>query len=83
MTGGFSHEASLKIRCTDPESVKRSLEPDIRDDSSSRTAVKADRKAGMIIITVKSEKLSHMKAIINSYLGIVAMLNESDKAGSG
>lgn len=77
-------ELTLKLRCNNPETVKASLEPDIKNDEVSQTtiithpAVKSPTESNksFIEIKVKSKKLSHLKAIVNSYLRAVHMLND-------
>ncbi len=71
------HEAILRLECKRPEIVVKSLECDIKNDSDSQTTIKRDKN--LVIINIKSEKLSHLKAIINSYLSIVAALKEVEE----
>ena len=68
------HEVNLRLECKKPEIVKKSLEPDIKNTESLHTEIKADKKC--VEINVKGKKLSHLKAIINSYLSIISTLNE-------
>jgi tRNA threonylcarbamoyladenosine modification (KEOPS) complex Pcc1 subunit len=68
------HEVRLRLLCKKPEIVKKSLEPDIKNNESLKTEIRAEE--GLVEITVKGEKLSHLKAIINSYLSIISTLNE-------
>jgi tRNA threonylcarbamoyladenosine modification (KEOPS) complex Pcc1 subunit len=70
-------EAKVKIECKNPDLIKKSLEPDIKNDEQSETVVKAEKDG--IEIKIKSKKLSYLKAIINSYLSLVSMLIEVDK----
>lgn len=76
------HEVVLRLGCKRPEIVKKSLEPDIKNDESIHTEIKVVEKAGdgagkcFVEIIVKGKKLSHLKAIINSYLSIISTLNE-------
>ena len=77
-------EAELKLTCKNPELVKSSLEPDIKNDEDTQTVISVqtqgvkttERDKNFVVITIKSKKLSHLKAIINSYLATIAMLNE-------
>ncbi len=71
------HEAVLKIKCKNPELVKKSMEPDIENTENSTTEIVPGKE--FVEITVKNRKLSHMKAIINSYISIISMLNKTDK----
>jgi len=84
------HEKILKIGCKDPELVVKSLKPDIRNDKDSHTTIsmtktakivkatktKKARDKNLVVITIKSKKLSHLKAIVNSYLSILAALKD-------
>jgi tRNA threonylcarbamoyladenosine modification (KEOPS) complex Pcc1 subunit len=70
-------EAKVKIECKNPDLIKKSLEPDIKNDEQSETEIKAEKDG--IEIKIKSKKLSYLKAIINSYLSLVSMLIEVDK----
>ncbi len=73
------HEASLRFECEKPEMVKASLEPDIKNTKDSKTELTTGD--GFIEIKVKNKRLSHLKAIINSYISIISMLNEVEKHG--
>jgi tRNA threonylcarbamoyladenosine modification (KEOPS) complex Pcc1 subunit len=66
--------AKLKIECRSPKLIKRSLDPDIRNDDNIQTNLRITKKA--IIIEIKSKKLSYLKAIINSYLSLISTLRE-------
>lgn len=75
------HEVTLKLECKRPEFVKKSLEPDIKNSEDLRTEIstKASEdkgREGFVEIKAKGKKLSHLKAIINSYLSIISTLNE-------
>lgn len=81
------HEVVLRLECKRPEIVKKSLEPDIKNDESLRTEIKVGKRIekgkdgegadeDFVEIIVKGKKLSHLKAIINSYLSIISTLNE-------
>jgi tRNA threonylcarbamoyladenosine modification (KEOPS) complex Pcc1 subunit len=71
------HEAILKLECKNPEIVMKSLEHDIKNSLESNITITKDKKS--VIISIKSEKLNHIKAIINSYLSIVAALKEVEE----
>ncbi len=73
------YEASLKLKCTRPEAVKQSLEPDIRNDEIVQTEINVQEDSVMIVI--KSKKLNYLKAVINSYISLVSMLEEVEKVG--
>jgi len=75
------HEVTLRLQCKRPDIVKKSLEPDIKNTESLHTEIKASTEAdkSFVEIRVKGKKLSHLKAIINSYLSIVSTLNEIEE----
>jgi len=81
----MTHEVTLKLKCKRPEIVKKSLEPDIKNSEDLHTEIKVGKEAGeeadknFVEIRVKGKKLSHLKAIINSYLSIVSALNEVEE----
>mgnify|MGYP001586309425 FL=1 len=71
------YEAVLTLKCSRPESVKQSLEPDIKNDETVETVLNAKNDA--LEIVIKSKKLNYLKAVINSYISTVNMLEEADK----
>lgn len=73
------YEATLKLQCSKPDLVKKSLEPDIKNDEIIKTKLRVNNNS--IIITIKSKKLNYLKAVINSYISFVNMLEEVDKIG--
>ena len=75
------HSATLELECRNPEIVKKSLEPDIQNDADTTTVIttKKDKDKNIVIITIKSKKLSYLKAIINSYISLVDSMTRIDK----
>lgn len=71
------YEAKLKIECKNSELIKKSLNPDIENNETVKTELKANKN--FIEIKIKSKRLSYLKAIINSYISLIAMLMEVDK----
>jgi tRNA threonylcarbamoyladenosine modification (KEOPS) complex Pcc1 subunit len=71
------HEVQLVLECSRPEIIHKSLEPDIKNDEYSTTSISHTKHA--VKIRIKSQKLNHLKAIINSYLAMVQMLEEVDR----
>jgi len=69
------HEVRLRFECKNPAAAKKALEPDIKNDSEATTALAVEK--GALVITLRSSKLSLLKAIINSYISIVSMLDET------
>ena len=70
-------EANLKLKCSRPDLVKQSLEPDIKNDETVETILNV--KNDVLEIVIKSKKLNYLKAVINSYISTVNMLEEVDK----
>jgi len=70
-------EFKIKIPCTRPKIVVKSLEPDIKNDKYSTVKMKAGKD--FVEIHVSSEKVSHMKAIVNTYISLISTLEEIDK----
>ena len=71
------YEAVLNLKCSRPELVKQSIEPDIKNDETVETTLNV--KNDSLEIVIKSEKLNYLKAVINSYISTVNMLEEVDK----
>jgi len=69
------HEVRLRFECKNPAAAKKALEPDAKNDDESKTELKVEKDA--LVITLRSGKLSLLKAIINSYISIVSMLDET------
>ena len=68
------HELKLRLRCKNPEAVKASLDPDIKNTENTHIEIKAGKS--YVEIHVKAAKIGHMKGIMNSYLSVVGLLNE-------
>ena len=71
------YEAVLTLKCSKPDLVKQSLEPDIKNDETVETVLNV--KNDFLEIVIKSKKLNYLKAVINSYISMVNMLEEVDK----
>jgi len=70
------NEVILRIECKKPEFVKKSLEPDIQNSEEVQTEIRTDKS--FVELTIKSKKLSHLKAIINSYISLISMLEQAE-----
>jgi len=68
------HEVNIRLKCKRPEIVKKSLDPDVKNSENLQTEIRALKR--LVEINVKGKKLSHLKAVINSYLSIVGVLDE-------
>ena len=64
------HKARLIFSVNNPEIIARSLGADMSP------SVKVNVEESKLIIEISEEKLSHLKAIINSYISLVNMLSE-------
>lgn len=73
------YEAILTLKCSRPDIVKQSIEPDIKNDDIVETVLSVEN--GSLKIAIKSKKLNYLKAVINSYISTVNMLEEVDKIG--
>ena len=70
-------EATLKIPCKRPELVKKSLEVDIEEKGKIKVSISADKKD--VIIKINTQKISYLKAVINSYLSLINSLNKLEE----
>lgn len=70
-------EFTIKIPCKRPTLVVRSLEPDVKRDKYSTISLKPGK--GSVTLKVRSEKVGHMKAIVNTYISLVQTLEEIEK----
>lgn len=71
------YDAVLTLKCSRPELVKRSMEPDIKNDETVETTMSVEN--GVLKVAIKSKKLNYLKAVINSYISTVDMLERADK----
>lgn len=71
------YEINLKINCKNSELIKKSLEPELENSEKVKTRIKTSKN--YIKINIKSKKINHLKAIINSYISLISMLLEADK----
>ena len=71
------YEAVLTLKCSRPDLAKQSIEPDIKNDDIVETILNV--KNDTLEIVIKSKKLNYLKAVINSYISTVNMLEEVDK----
>ena len=67
-------QATLRIECKNPEIIRKSLLPDVKNKKDLKINLKTDKKS--LIIKIESEKISYLKAVINSYLSLVKTLKE-------
>jgi tRNA threonylcarbamoyladenosine modification (KEOPS) complex Pcc1 subunit len=70
-------QAILKIECKNPEIIKKSLLPDIKEKKDLKIGLRTDK--GNLVIEIESKKISYLKAVINSYLSLVRALKELEE----
>ena len=61
-------KAEIDIGCKDPETIIKSISPDIE---AKKFNVNLGSKEGKIILTVESEDISGLLAGINSYIRLI------------
>ena len=70
-------EFEIRIPCRRPSLVVASLEPDVKRDKYSKISLRAGK--GFVRLKVSSEKVGHMKAIVNTYISLVQTLEQVEK----
>ncbi len=69
-------KATIEIECKNPDIFKKSLEPDIAKDKNIKINIKT--KKNTLIIEIEADKISHLKAVINSYLSLIGVGKEME-----
>jgi len=72
-----SMQAILKIECKNPEIIKKSLLPDVKNKKDLKIYLSTDKNN--LIIKIESKKISYLKAVINSYLSLVKTLKQMEE----
>jgi tRNA threonylcarbamoyladenosine modification (KEOPS) complex Pcc1 subunit len=67
-------QATLKIECKNPKIIMNSLLPDA--EKNKEIKIKITAKKSHVIVDIRTQKISYLKAVINSYLSLIKMLNE-------
>ena len=70
-------EFKMKVPCSKPRLVVDSLTPDIKKDKYSK--IKLTPGKTFVQLDVKSTKIGHMKAIVNTYISLIQTLEEIEK----
>lgn len=70
-------EFKIKIPCKNSKIVVESLVPDLKRDKYSKIILKPGKN--FVELHVKSEKVGHMKAIVNTYINLISTLNKIDE----
>lgn len=73
----FVFEFTIKVPCKNPKLIVESLLPDLKRDKYSKIKLKAGKN--FVEIHVESEKIGHMKAIVNTYITLVSSLDRIDR----
>ena len=69
-------QATLRIECKNPETIRKSLLPDVKNKKDLTVNLSTDKNN--LIIKIESKKISYLKAVINSYLSLVKTLKEME-----
>ncbi|MFH8080772.1 MAG: KEOPS complex subunit Pcc1 [Candidatus Aenigmatarchaeota archaeon] len=64
----------LEIESVDAEKIRKSLEPDAKNDENVK--VKFKNTKNKLWIEIQGTKTSHIKGIINSYLTLIDVINK-------
>ena len=67
----------MKIPCKRPNLVKKSLEVDIENKGKIKVRMSTDKEN--LIIKINTQKISYLKAVINSYLSLINSLNKLEE----
>lgn len=67
-------EFSIKIPCKKPGLVLSSLKPDLKSDKYTNVSLRAGKN--FVELRVRSSKVGHMKAIVNTYISLIQTLEE-------
>lgn len=70
-------EFKIKIPCKRPRIVVESLLPDVKSDKYSKISLRSGKN--FVELHVKSTKVGHMKAIVNTYISLVNTLEEIER----
>jgi tRNA threonylcarbamoyladenosine modification (KEOPS) complex Pcc1 subunit len=70
-------EFTIRVPCKNPRLVVESLLPDLKRDKYSK--IKLIPGKNFVEIRVESEKIGHMKAIVNTYISLVSTLEKIDE----
>jgi len=70
-------QAILKIECKDPEIIKKSLLPDVKNKKDIKIDLSTDKNN--LTIKIDTKKISYLKEVINSYLSLVKTLKEMEE----
>jgi tRNA threonylcarbamoyladenosine modification (KEOPS) complex Pcc1 subunit len=70
-------QATLRIECKNPKIIMNSLLPDA--EKNKEIKIKITAKKSHVIVDIRTQKISYLKAVINSYLSLIKMLNEMEE----
>jgi len=69
--------AILRVECKNPGIVRHALLPDATRKEDVKISIRTEGKN--LVIEITTEKISYLKAIINSYLSIIKTLKELEE----
>jgi len=70
-------QAILKFKFKNPKLIEKSLKPDIKKQKDIKVQIKTDKDN--LIIKINAQKISYLKAVVNSYLSLIKMLKEMEE----
>lgn len=70
-------QAILRFKFKNPGLIKKSLDPDIENKKDIKIEIKTEKND--LIIKINAQKISYLKAVINSYLSSIKMLKEMEE----
>ena len=71
-------QAILKFRFkNNPKLIQKSLKPDIKNKRDIKVQIKTEKNN--LIIKINAQKISYLKAVVNSYLSLIKMLKQMEE----
>ncbi|MCD6402779.1 MAG: hypothetical protein J7K98_00435 [Candidatus Aenigmarchaeota archaeon] len=70
-------ECVLRLEVKSPKLIKEALLPEAKREKSAEVKIRVGKKT--ITIKIRTQKISYLKAIINSYLALINMLESVDE----
>ncbi|MCD6226752.1 MAG: CTAG/PCC1 family protein, partial [Candidatus Aenigmarchaeota archaeon] len=60
-----------------PKLIEKTLKPDIKNKKDIKVQIKTEKNN--LIIKINTQKISYLKAVVNSYLSLIKMLKEMEE----
>jgi len=70
-------QAILKFEFKSPKLIEKTLKPDIKNKKDIKVQIKTEKNN--LIIKINTQKISYLKAVVNSYLSLIKMLKEMEE----